>query len=320
MLFGGGKVHKVLSETRHEIVILEGAISKLLAAVGDDKRLRLLLDGIMILTGATKGFLIPYDEELEESVISVGISDSEMTPLLKLLMKADISGEMEVGKDKWMCYSLTYGTSKVGAIVVNLTNSPKPTSRIIQIYLSIGGLVLSFSRLKDISLKDSLTGLHTRVFFEEQLFSAVRRARRVGVPFGVIMIDIDNFKQVNSNFGHPIGDEVLRRVACELRGSVKDVDNVGRLGGEEFGVVVDDADDEITGAVAERLCSEIAKMDTVSLIKRNITISCGVAVWRKGLLTKDLMYMVDNALRQAKKEGKNRAVVYKVGQKQEAKI
>ena len=318
MLFSG-KVHRVLAETRGEIIKLEGAVAKLLSAVGDDKRLRLLLDGIMVLTGATKGFLIPYDEELEESIISIGISDDEMTPLLKLIMKADISGEVEVGKDKWLCYPLTYGTSRVGAVVVNPT-SIRPTSHIIQIYLAVSGLVVSFSRLKDISLKDALTGLHTRVFFEEQLFSSIRRARRVGTPFGVIMIDIDNFKQVNSNFGHPIGDEVLRRVACELRGSVKDVDNVGRLGGEEFGVIVDDADEEITEAVADRLCSEIAKMDTVPLIKRNITISCGVAVWRKGMLAKDLMYMVDNALRQAKKEGKNRAVVYKVGQKQEAGV
>ena len=316
MLFGGGKVHKVLAETRNEIVKLDGAVCKLLSAVGDDKRLRLLLDGMMLLTGATKGFLIPYDDEVDESVISISISDEEMTPILKLLMKEDISGEVEVGKDKWLCYPLVYGTTRMGTMVVNSTGV-RPTSHIVQIYLAVGGLVLSFSRLKDISLKDALTGLHTRVFFEEQLFSAIRRARRAGVPFGVIMIDIDNFKQVNSDFGHPVGDEVLRRVACELRGSVKDIDNVGRLGGEEFGVIVDDADEEITEAVAERLCSEVVKLDTVPLIKRNITISCGVAVWRKGMLSKDIMYMVDNALRQAKKEGKNRAVVYKVGQKED---
>mgnify|MGYP001611958399 CR=1 FL=1 len=319
MLFGSGKIHKVLSETRDEIAKLENATSKLLSANSDDKRLRFLLDGVMSLTGATKGFLIPYDDEVDESIVSIGISDDEMTPLLKLIMKADISGEVEVGKDKWLCYPLTYGTTRVGTVVVNST-SARPTSHIIQIYLRIGGLILSFSRLKDISLKDSLTGLHTRVFFEEQLFSSIRRARRVGVPFGVIMIDIDNFKQVNSNFGHPIGDEVLRRVACELRGSVKDVDNVGRLGGEEFGIIVDDADEEVTEAVAVRLCSEVAGLDMVPLIKRNITISCGVTVWRKGMLAKDLMCRVDNALRQAKKEGKNRAVVYKVGQKQEAGV
>ena len=316
MLFGGGKVHKVLAETRDEIVELEGAVSKLLSAVSDDKRLRLLLDGLMVLTNATKGFLIPYDDEVDESVISISISDEEMTPILKLLMKEDISGEVEVGKDKWLCYPLLHRSTRVGAMVVNSTGV-RPTSHIVQIYLAVGGLVLSFSRLKDISLKDALTGLHTRVFFEEQLFLAIRRARRAGVPFGVIMIDIDNFKQVNSDFGHPVGDEVLRRVACELRGSVKDIDNVGRLGGEEFGVIVDDADEEITEAVAERLCSEVVKLDTAPLIKRNITISCGVAVWRKGMLSKDIMYMVDNALRQAKKEGKNRAVVYKVWQKED---
>jgi len=318
MLFDG-KIHKVLAETRGEIIKLEDVIRKLLSAVGDDKRIRLLLDGVMILTGATKGFLIPYDDEVDESVISIGITDEEMTPLLKLLMKADVSGEVEVGKDKWLCYPLIYGTTRVGAVVVNSIGI-KPISHIIQIYLAVGGLVVSFSRLKDISLKDSLTGLHTRVFFEEQLFSSIRRARRVGVPFGVIMIDIDNFKQVNSNFGHPVGDEVLRRVACELRGSVKDVDNVGRLGGEEFGVIIDDADEEVTKAVAERLCSEVAGLDMVPLIKRNITISCGVTVWHKGMLAKDIMYCVDNALRQAKKEGKNRAVVYNAGRKQEVKV
>ncbi|MEW6557255.1 MAG: GGDEF domain-containing protein [Elusimicrobiota bacterium] len=321
------KEKEQLKQTESNWARFSEAVKNVLSAQTDDKRVRAMLNGVMSITNSTRGLVFPLEEaefdELEKSIISVGITDEEMKILFRLSTSDEVTGEMTTGNDKWYFHPVVYKNTPLCLIIVDNSlefrelslekrqNLSTLNSK-LSTFLSICGVVLSYNRLKEVSLKDALTGLHTRAFFEEQLYSAIRRARRVGTSFGMIMIDIDNFKQVNESFGHPVGDEVLRRVASELRGSVKDIDNVGRLGGEEFGIIIDDADEEITLAVAERLCSEVAKLDTTALIKRNLTISCGVSVWRKGLMARDLLAMSDNALRQAKQQGKNQAIAYKI--------
>lgn len=103
------------------------------------------------------------------------------------------------------------------------------------------------------SRRDALTGLHNRQVLEEALDRETRRAHRHGHPLSVVLFDVDRFKSINDHFGHPMGDEVLRRVAAALRDTVRRTDFVCRIGGDEFAVLLPDTPAEDARILAERI-------------------------------------------------------------------
>jgi len=133
-----------------------------------------------------------------------------------------------------------------------------------------------------------------------------------GGPLGILLIDIDHFKKFNDNYGHQIGDQVLRMVAKVFQESVRDVDLAARYGGEELVAVVPGADLDRCAEVAERIRSRIAE---ARLTRRStgraiasVTVSVGVAQFRLAESAEATIQRCDRALYQAKRAGRNRIV------------
>lgn len=168
---------------------------------------------------------------------------------------------------------------------------------------------LAMTRAEALARTDELTGLNNRrAFFElgERAFVHNRRPR----PMAVVMFDIDHFKQVNDTCGHAAGDQLLRAIAAALRPLVRPADVLGRLGGEEFALILADTERDQGLAIAERLRLAIAAV-AVADGERTVrcTASFGVSACRDGSSTLDaLLSEADLALFRAKRGGRNRVV------------
>ena len=156
---------------------------------------------------------------------------------------------------------------------------------------------------------DGTTGLWNRREFELRARETVKEATRFEEPFGVILVDIDNFKQVNDKYDHSTGDAALIHVASMLSAATREIDVVARWGGEEFIVLLPRAGVEETEVVAERVRSMIEAEPVVygsSVIP--LTVSIGYAVYDEDGSTSDVLFKAaDAALLRAKRNGKNRA-------------
>jgi diguanylate cyclase (GGDEF)-like protein len=179
---------------------------------------------------------------------------------------------------------------------------------------SQAAVALDNARLHDIvqrqAITDDLTGLVNRRRFIEALEAEIERARRFGSPLTVVLADLDNFKWVNDAFGHHAGDVVLRSFADLMRSHIRDVDVPGRIGGEEFAIVLPETDQEGAGSVAERMRESLSSVpipvsDDHSV---RVTSSFGVAELVDDQSGDDLLRSADAALYRAKAEGKNRVV------------
>lgn len=152
---------------------------------------------------------------------------------------------------------------------------------------------------------DMLTGLpnrrHTLAFLEKAMVGA----RDHGAPLAVAIFDIDHFKRINDEFGHAVGDEVIRRVARRAKASLRDEDMVGRFGGEEFVCVLQRSSAQAAELVAERLRKAIEADDSGDDLPP-ATVSIGLAVYDGELDAEELLHRADQALYTAKREGRNR--------------
>lgn len=168
------------------------------------------------------------------------------------------------------------------------------------------GLANANARLELLSGTDPLTELSNRRVFNARLSEELARSHRYGLPLSVLILDVDNFKSYNDTFGHPEGDEVLKTIAHSLSQSVREVDCVARLGGEEFGVVLPETDIKSAQKLAERMRTNIERTPWT---KRPVTVSIGVAALSKAVNdAKTIVLEADTALYEAKHGGRNRVV------------
>ena len=154
---------------------------------------------------------------------------------------------------------------------------------------------------------DSLTDLYNRRYFMQTGKQEIERANRYKEPLSLMMIDIDHFKNVNDTYGHIAGDKVLKQLSSILKESVRNADIAGRLGGEEFGIILPKSSLDKAKKVAERLRKNIEN-NTFKYDKANIsiTISIGIAAYKKTNINMDnLIHEADLALYEAKKIGRN---------------
>ena len=162
--------------------------------------------------------------------------------------------------------------------------------------------------LREQVIVDSLTGLHNRRFLDEMLPIEFSRARREGQPLSVVMLDIDNFKQLNDKHGHEAGDQVLKCIASTLRGAVRASDLVFRYGGEEFTLVIPDADARSAAQKMRSICATIRESAIGYRGARlTFTLSAGVAEMpATGGTPEGLLRAADAALYRAKQAGRDR--------------
>jgi diguanylate cyclase (GGDEF)-like protein len=161
--------------------------------------------------------------------------------------------------------------------------------------------------LKLASLTDELTGVFNRRGIAENLATEIARTQRLGSALSVLMIDIDNFKPINDTHGHPAGDLVLRTVVESLQKELRETDVLGRMGGDEFLVVLPALERDGAFSAAERLhrCVQSSAME-LKARGISVTISVGVASYRKEDESEHLLSRADQALYLAKEKGRNR--------------
>lgn len=162
-------------------------------------------------------------------------------------------------------------------------------------------------QLEEQALTDSLTGLATRRHFLAEAEREIGRARR-GHPLSLLVLDVDHFKSINDTHGHAAGDRTLTRLAAAVRAILREADLAGRLGGEEFGVLLPDTDDGVARAIAERLRTVIASapvpLDGDGELR--VTASIGVATLERDRDIDAFIARADQAMYRAKRSGRNR--------------
>jgi diguanylate cyclase (GGDEF)-like protein len=167
------------------------------------------------------------------------------------------------------------------------------------------------SRLMLLATTDSLTGLQNRRGFQSRMAEEVDRSRRYDTQLSLLLLDIDHFKQFNDTFGHPAGDEILKRVSGILEQTARSSDFVSRFGGEEFAIIMPNADESTALILAERFREAVHREYWKD---RRITISVGAATFVLGFPLEEecsdgmaLIKAADEALYFSKQAGRNRS-------------
>jgi diguanylate cyclase (GGDEF)-like protein len=157
------------------------------------------------------------------------------------------------------------------------------------------------------ALTDSLTGMQNRRYFDDALKEYLDEFRRIDKPVGLMIFDLDHFKQVNDTHGHDVGDKVLQAVAHCLKDMTRYHDVVARLGGEEFAVVTPNMDADLLARFAERIRKAVANVSVLSgNVRLRITTSVGLAVWDRKETAEEFYRRADRQLYEAKRSGRNR--------------
>lgn len=153
---------------------------------------------------------------------------------------------------------------------------------------------------------DMLTGLMSRRSMMGQLTAATERARETGKPLSVALVDIDHFKQINDQFGHQCGDDVLKGFAAMATADLRDTDRLCRWGGEEFLLLLVDVDVHQACVAVDRLRMRVKSLSAQADTCQPITISVGVAQWREGESMTACLERADAAMYRAKSLGRDR--------------
>ncbi|WP_061937527.1 GGDEF domain-containing protein [Aureimonas sp. AU22] len=190
----------------------------------------------------------------------------------------------------------------------------------LQVYaaLRISRLRRQNARLHHAATRDGLTQVLNRTAFkraaEAEIGATGRRRARDAVHHTLLILDADHFKKINDRLGHHVGDEALTAIAATLRRSVRQDDLVGRLGGEEFAILLKDAGLEEARIVAERLRMAIARIEVGPADRRTrLSISAGGIAFRGPVAFPALYKMADANLYQAKRTGRNRVELTRLG-------
>ncbi len=165
--------------------------------------------------------------------------------------------------------------------------------------------------LKSLLHRDGLTRLLTHASFMEQVQQVIdRRSRSASGPASLVLLDVDHFKRVNDTYGHQAGDRVLATLAGSLRQHLRRTDIIGRYGGEEFGVLLDQLPIDDAQRLITRLLTEFAALDHAAGDQHfRVTFSAGIAPYHEGISRHAWIEAADQALYAAKKAGRNRVLV-----------
>ncbi len=308
-----------------------------------------ILQQVVEVLRAERASLLVLEEESQELVFkaSRGLSD-EVVNNVRVRLGEGIAGAVlergepllvrELSEDSWaaarargncrtrsfISFPIQSGERRIG--VLNLTDragggsyNPSDLNWLRSIAPHVAAALERVSlrekaqRFQLMSITDPLTGLLNRRHLEERFAEEVERSKRYHYPLSFVMIDIDGFKSYNDTFGHQAGDEVLRATAQCIRGSLRNSDMAARYGGEEFSLVLPETELSAAAALAERLRREVERYFSSgnAAALQPVTISVGVAALSPTLHTAHkVIRAADLALYAAKKQGKNRIVVY----------
>lgn len=210
--------------------------------------------------------------------------------------------------DQWYqlqdkCISWPDGRIAKYTIGVNITQQKQTQNNLAEAHAE---LALKNKQLEKISITDPLTQLYNRLKTDELIAQEITRSNRYDRPLSLIIIDLDNFKLVNDEYGHLTGDQVLIQTATVIKTLLRENDSAGRWGGEEFLVLCPETDLEDASGVAEKLRKALQQSEFEQA--GSITGSFGVATYKNKESLNNFIARADKALYQAKHQGRNRVV------------
>lgn len=262
--------------------------SEALAATHDAKQLLRIVAAAAVEATGARGSRI---ESADGSVVASGDADGGGVRLIFPLTAAgERFGTLELVGDSFSKDQRMNAASLAAHAVVALENA------------RLHGMV------EKQALVDGLTGLANRRAATDALHAEAARAERLQTPLAVVLADLDGFKDVNDEYGHAVGDEVLRTFADVLRQTVRESDVAGRWGGEEFILLLPGADEEGAAQLAERIRVALADRSIHGAPGLAVTASFGVAEYAGESNSDDLVVAADGALYRAKRAGKDRVV------------
>lgn len=180
-----------------------------------------------------------------------------------------------------------------------------------QFLLGIKRAIL-YQEVQELAITDSLTGIFNRRYYLERFKEELERSKKFNYVFSCLMIDIDYFKDFNDRYGHIVGDAILRELSMAIRENIRQIDLIGRYGGEEFSIILSETDKDVAQLAAGRIREAVQdKRIRVYDEELKITVSIGISTYPgDGKDIETLIDRADSALYQAKQTGRNRVCVY----------
>jgi len=334
-------------------------ILNVLKEMNSERNLRrlvtMILDTIIQFSNATRGSLAffkgdRFNAELSRDKEQNELRHSDIPTLGKSLMRVNESGESIVLDDvrrdlqirdggllpgydarSIMCLPLRVKSRVIGAVYLDnthITHAFGPRHReFAQILTDHAAIAIENAMLERQSTRDRITGVSNHAHFEQLLEAEIDRACRLGQSVGLLMIDVDDFKQVNDIYGHPTGTDLLRRVASTLGKTLRGMDVVGRpedpsegavlgrYGGDEFEVILPHTSrGGVLDAAARILSAVKTEQHIIDGTPITISITIGGAVYpHDSTEANDMFLKADQALYQAKRAGKGRVALFTPG-------
>jgi diguanylate cyclase (GGDEF)-like protein len=266
-------------------------------------------------SAASDTLRLPLDGTIAGWVVRHGQGLIRNEPQDDLLFAA--KAETGVAHGKVICVPLKNAERTMGALMlVNQRDEPDFSEEDLRLLTTIAGtisMMVANARLYQRAIRDALTGAYNRGAFDNTLQEYWSLWQATGQGFALILLDLDDFKQINDRFGHSVGDVVLQSVTKLLWEALRQEDSIFRYGGEEFAVLIKGViDTQMVAVIAERLRAALDRELTINnLVSVKLSASLGVALHplhRSGS-PRALLDMADDAAYQAKRNGKNQLVI-----------
>jgi diguanylate cyclase (GGDEF)-like protein len=251
----------------------------------------------------------------------IGSVASEDSTIVQAMQAQQSAGRMTPEHALQLVVPLRAGGRSLGALDLRLGDAlPEDDVKIIELLAAAAAVALQNAHLyqetQRLATTDSLTGLSNYRHFHELLNLEVQRARRMGYPVGLVIMDLDHFKQVNDRHGHPVGDQALSLVADQLRARLRRTDVLGRLGGEEFGAILPGATLHEVEIVAEKVRHAVQELPPLrggmTAALTPVTLSVGGASLAADVVDAELLVScADRALYEAKRNGRNQVRLWR---------
>jgi diguanylate cyclase (GGDEF)-like protein len=173
----------------------------------------------------------------------------------------------------------------------------------------VNQLQSDLNRYKNESIQDHMTGLYNRKYMDMKLAEEIDRFKRMGTPFSIVMADIDKFKNVNDTYGHQVGDQVLKHMAQLIKENIRKTDFAFRYGGEEFMMMLVNADTRNATHVSEMIRKKLEATNfSLKDCSFNVTASFGIAQFKPEDTAESAIKLADERLYTAKQSGRNKIV------------
>jgi diguanylate cyclase (GGDEF)-like protein/PAS domain S-box-containing protein len=241
---------------------------------------------------------------------SPGIEETRKINLFTfpLLVECGFSEKLKhsIQTDTHINYELNYESKWGRNIWLNIHNKPFNSGGEKQAIIIIDDLTERKKlerHLTSLSFTDTLTGIYNRRYFKMKAEEEIAQAKHLTRIFSIIMLDLDHFKKVNDNFGHDVGDIVLKTITRRLIEKIRKTDTLARWGGEEFVVLLPDITCQQAANIAEKLRKHLMRTDIPPA--GSITASFGITAYQEGDTIDDLIQRADRMLYLAKLEGRN---------------